>query len=118
MDVLSSVAAGVRIAWVGVEGEFRRDHDPVAQPSFVDKFPQHLLAPALSVAVGGIEEIAAKLDVTVEDCAGGVLLGAPAPLGSECHCPEAKRAHPESRATQRYIILQSHMLPPMLLLRA
>ena len=67
VNVLAAVAAGVGIAGRAVKGELGGEHDLVAQLAVVYELPAHLFAVAELVAVGGVDEVATRVDVAVED---------------------------------------------------
>ena len=66
IDILAAIAAGVGIAWLGVEREFSRQHHAVPQCAISNKLAHHLFAFAAGVAISCVDEVAALLDVTVE----------------------------------------------------
>jgi hypothetical protein len=101
IDVLSPVAARIGIAARGVEGELRRQDHLIAHGALADEFAEHLFAFALCVGVGGVDEIAARVEVTVENSAGVGLFVAPAPFGSKGHGAEAQRADAQAGAAER-----------------
>ncbi len=108
VDVLAAVAARIRIAGRAVEGEFGGQHDLVAQLAFVDKLSAHLFALAALITVGGVDEIASRVDITVEDGARDGFIGAPAPLCSKSHGAQAQRADAQSGTSQGDVAFQVH----------
>src|SRR3546814_20916731 len=46
---------------------------------------------AVGVAVRGVDEVAAAIDIRVEDAARLSFIGAPAPIGAKRHCDERHR---------------------------
>jgi hypothetical protein len=70
---------------VGVLG---RQHDPVAVPRH--ELAQQLFAGTVGVDVGGVDEVAARLQEGVVDVAAFVVRRAPAPILAESHRPQAQ----------------------------
>jgi hypothetical protein len=95
MDVLPPVPARIRITLFRIEGKFRRDHQLVAQPALRHKAAQQRFAFPLCVAVGGIQKIAARFDIPVEDRAGLPIFRTPA-IVAEGHRSQAQRAYPQA----------------------
>ena len=112
VNIFAAVAAGVRISRLRAESEFRGDDGLVAKFALGDKFADDLLALSHLVAVGGVDEVAAVLDVEVEHFEGELFVGAPAPSGAETHSAEAQRADAQAGASQRGVVIQFHMIPP------
>ena len=67
-----------------------------------------LLGVALGVAVGGVDEVAAALEVAIEDLLGLFDAGAPAPVFAERHGAEAEGADAQARASERHVVIQRH----------
>src|SRR5690606_30934856 len=92
-------AAGVGVAGEEVAAELRGDDDAVASDVVralgAEEVADDLLGVALGVAVGGVEEVPAALEVRGEDRAGVLRRGAGSPLG-----PEGHRAQAEGRDAQ------------------
>lgn len=65
-DVLASVAAGVRVARLGVEAELGGEHHAVARLALGDQLSEPLLARATGVEIGGVDEVAARIQVGVQ----------------------------------------------------
>ena len=76
--------------------------------SLGDELADQLFALAAGVPVGGVDEVAALLDVTVEQAARDALLGAPSPFGAERHRAEAERADAQSGSSKRFVFVQLH----------
>src|ERR1700761_2576393 len=108
VDVLAPVAARIRITRGAVECKFGGEHDLVAQFAVVDKLPAHLFALALLVTVGGVDEVASGIDITVEYGARCGFVGAPSPLRPERHRAQAQWADAQSGASQCGVVFQVH----------
>ena len=59
---------------------------------------EQLFGRAVRVQVGGVDEVAAPVDVGVEDATSLVLLRTPAPVGAERHGPQSPTATPAGRS--------------------
>lgn len=80
-QALAVRAPGIRITRPAQRRVFRRQHQAFAVVT--GEFAQQALGAAIGVGAGGVDEVAAALDVEVEQLARLVPLGAPAPLGAE-----------------------------------
>ena len=81
VDIFAAIAAGIGISLLGAQGEFGGQRDLVAEVALANEFADEFLALAIGVAVGGVDEVAASVDVMIED---GLVI-APAPFGAEGH---------------------------------
>src|SRR5208282_6802182 len=86
--VFAMIASRVGVATPLVEGKFGGDDKLVALAA--NEFAHELFTRAVRVAVGGVEEIAAGIDVGVEDRLGFVPVRAPAPFLAKGHGAQAK----------------------------
>jgi hypothetical protein len=86
--VLAMAAAAVGIAGAGVDGVLGGQHPP--GPLGGDQLAGDLLAGAVGVGVGGVDEVAAGLGEGLQDAGALVLGGAPSPLRTEGHGAEAE----------------------------
>ncbi|GGO42158.1 hypothetical protein GCM10012286_23050 [Streptomyces lasiicapitis] len=82
-------APGIRITGPAQRRVFRRKDQAFAV--FPGEFAKQALGAAIGVGAGGVDEIAAALDIEVEQLACLVLLGAPAPFGAEGRRAERQR---------------------------
>jgi hypothetical protein len=98
---LAMVAAGVRIAWPRRHGVFGRDHESLALA--LSKFSDKPLRGAVGVVVGRIDEVAAAIDVSIEDAPRFVLLCAPAPVRPERHRAKGERRNPKAGTAEQTI---------------
>src|SRR5437868_3250180 len=69
----------------------------------------HLGVP-LGVAVGSVDEIAAALDVAIENRLRLLRLGAPAPFLSEGHGAEAERTDAKAGPAEGDVVIERHVL--------
>lgn len=106
MDVLGAVAARVRMI-AGPEAGLGGDDDAVAQGPVGDELADQTLALAPRIDVGGIDEVAARLDIGVEDGARSVRVGAPA-LRAEGHGAERHRADHKAGAAESAEVCKGH----------
>src|SRR3954452_7309586 len=88
IDVLAAVSPSVGIAGLRIEREFRSQNHTIAKCPLGNKLSDQLFALASGVPVSGIDEIAALLDVAIEQAAGDTLLGTPSPFGAKRHSAE------------------------------
>jgi hypothetical protein len=77
---------------------------------FADVVTDDLLRVTLGVDVGGVDEVAAELDVTIDDRFGLLDAAAPAEVLAEGHGTEAEWAHAQARAAERHIMVERHEL--------
>src|SRR3546814_506041 len=61
---------------------------------------------AVGVAVRGVDEVAAAIDIRVEDAARLSFIGAPAPIGAKRHCAERHRRNPEARTAEKAVSVE------------
>ncbi|MNT13514.1 hypothetical protein D3C72_1484880 [compost metagenome] len=92
------VAAGVGIIRLHGQRVFSGDYQPIAASG--SELPDKTLGAAFGVAVGGIDEIAAALDVNVKQTAGLRLFRPPAPVGAEGHGAECQRRDAQAGTAQ------------------
>ena len=64
----------------------------VAQAAFLDEVSDPLLAGAVKVHVGCVDQVSASIDIAVEQAARGILVGTPAPVGAEGHRAQRQAA--------------------------
>ena len=85
-----------------------------------DVVADDLLRVALGVDVGGVDEVAAAVEVAVEDRCGLLDAGAPAPVLAEGHGAEAERADAQAGAAERDVVVEWHggLLPDRLFIYA
>ena len=113
-DVLAPVAAGIRIAGRTIVRELRGDDDMVAKPGLGDEAADKALAHAAGIGIRRVDEVAAGLDVAVEDGAGGRLVAAPGAADAadagiaEGHGAERKAAHAQSGTAEEEIVVERH----------
>lgn len=77
MNLLAAVAAGVGVAFLGVEAELGGQHQLVAAGAIGHETAQHFLACAARVDVGRIDEVAAGFHIGIKDFAGNFFRRAP-----------------------------------------
>ena len=73
---------GPRPGVVGVPADAHGEHDVVAQAARVQPLSDDVLAAAAREAVGGVQRVAAELDVGVHDLVAGFEVDVPAELGA------------------------------------
>ena len=73
---------GAEARVVGVPADADGEHDLVAQATRVQPLPDDVLAAAAGEAVGGVQRVAAALDVGVHDLVAGFEVDVPAELGA------------------------------------
>src|SRR5947207_11275199 len=109
IDVLAAVSPSVGIPGLGVEGKFRGQNHTIAKCPVRNKLSDQLFALASGVPVSGIDEIAALLDVAIEQAAGDTLLGSPSPFGAKRHGAEREGTDAYSGSSKRGIFVQLHL---------
>src|SRR4029453_15689051 len=107
VNVLPPVATGVRVPLLGGEGELGGEHHPLTVPAVPDELPHQRLAGPAGVPVGGVDEVAAGVEVAVEHLAGGGLGGPPAPLGGERHGAQTEPGDAEATAAEKHEVLEA-----------
>ena len=108
-DRLAARAAAVGIAEEHVRRELRREDDAIPLPPIVrEVLAEDGLGVALRVAVRGVDEVAAPVDVVVEDALRVSDLGAPPPLLAERHRPEAERADAKPAGADGEVVSDRH----------
>ena len=98
---LSRRAAAVRIALPHVSAELRGDDHAVALAAARagrEVVAEDRLAVTLRVHVGGVDEVAAALEVARQNRVRGLDIGADAPFKAEGHRAEAERRDAQARA--------------------
>jgi len=100
-DGFAIAAAAVRVAEEHVRHELRRDDEALALlPIATDVLADDRLGVTLRVAVRRVDEVAAAIDVRIEDALGLFRLRSPTPFFAEGHRAEAMRADAKTRATE------------------
>jgi hypothetical protein len=103
-DILASIAAGIRIARRDIVRELRGNDQMVAKPGVGDEAADEALAHTPGIGIRRVDEIAAGLDITMEDRAGGRFITAPRATDttdtriSECHRAERKAGYSQTGA--------------------
>ena len=77
------------------------------QFAFGDEAAEHLLAFALGIAVGAVDEVAAVFHIAIEDALGFGVVGAPA-IVAEGHGAQRQRADAQPGAAQGDVFVQLH----------
>ena len=96
VHVLAAIACGVHVAcFAAVEAELGGHYDPVAQLAFRDARADQLFAAAIRVHVGGVDEVATSVDVSIEDGSGSVVARAPVRV-AKGHGAERQGAHDQA----------------------
>src|SRR5690349_16346354 len=108
MNILSSIAACVRVRRICAERKLRGEHHPVAQLLLGNELAEHLFALPPGISVSRIDEISASLDIAIQQRPRNTLFRAPSPFRTERHGPQAKRAYPQTRASERRVFIHSH----------
>jgi hypothetical protein len=103
------VAAGVGVVAAGGQRVLRRDDEPLALP--LDELADDLLALAVRVVAGRVDEVAALADEHVEDAAALLLRGTPAPGFAEGHRPECDLGDPEAARAKQSVAHQCSSVP-------
>ena len=106
--VLAVVARCVGIAVLGGQRILGRDHQRIAPA--LDQLAEQLLAAAhAAVEIGGVDEVAAALDVHVDHRPGFFVARSPAAAAdAERHGAERQRRNPQARAAEQAIVVQFH----------
>jgi hypothetical protein len=108
-DRLAARTATVGIPGIQVAAELGGKHQPVALGLVApDVITENLLRVALGVEIGGINEVAALLQEPVDDLLGLLDGSPPAQVLAESHRAQTQRAHAQSRAAQRDVVIQLH----------
>ncbi len=85
--VEAMIAARIGVARLAGHRELRRDDEPLTLVA--DEFPEEAFGGAVGVVHRGIDEIAAPIDIEIEDAAGFDTVGAPTPIRPEGHGAQA-----------------------------
>jgi hypothetical protein len=96
-QVEAMVAAGIRVAGLSGHRELRREDEPLTLVA--DKFSHEAFGGAVGVVHRDIDEVAAPIDVEIEDATGFGDVGAPAPLRPKGHGAQAQRRNAQTRAS-------------------
>ena len=70
-DVLAAVSARVGIARLTVVAELRREHHAIACPTIGDEASEPRFTRAIRVAVRRVDEVAAGIEIAIEQLSGG-----------------------------------------------
>src|SRR5690606_16304907 len=113
IDILATGAAGIRIADAHIGEKFGGDDGlmafrPVAPEVIADDF----FGVAVRVEIRGIDEVAAEVEIAVDDALAVGHAGAPAHLLAEGHTAEAERTDAQAGTAQGYVMIQWHNLSP------
>jgi hypothetical protein len=73
-----------------------------------DVVAQDLLGMALRIKIGGIDEVAAELDESIDDLLGLLHGRAPAKILAKRHRAETKRAHAQSGVPESHVVVELH----------
>jgi DNA-binding transcriptional LysR family regulator len=95
------VAAGIRIARTCRQRIFGGEHQRFAL--CFRELADQTLRRSVGVGVGGVDEVAAAIDIGVEDAPRFGFIGAPAPVGAERHGPERQWRDPEAGAAEQAV---------------
>src|ERR1700704_2468306 len=95
------VATGVRILGAGASRVLGGDRQALAL--VCRELADELLSGAVCVVVRAVDEVAAAIDVGVEDSLRLLALRAPAPVGAECHRAERQRRDAQAGATEEAV---------------
>ena len=110
---LSAHAAGVGVAPEHVARELGGDDCAVAlRGVFADVVADDNLGVPLGVYVGGVEEVAARVEVDVHDLFGGFDVRAEVPVLAEGHCSEAEGGDAEAGVAERDVAFHVHVCFP------
>jgi hypothetical protein len=96
---LAMVAAGVGVARGGGHRVLGRDHEAVTLAA--RKLPQQPLGAAVGVLVRCVNEVAAAVDIGVEEATRLVGIRAPTPVLSEGHGAERQRRNAQTGAAEK-----------------
>jgi hypothetical protein len=91
------------------EARLGRNDDCISHPTFLDEGADHLLAAAAGIDVSRVDEVVARIYVSIEDFARSVLALAPT-SGAEGHSPERQRADDKAGAAKSAIVVERHDL--------
>jgi hypothetical protein len=107
------LAAGAAAVWIALEQaatEFCADHDAIPAPLLLrEEVTDDLFGMAVGVDVGGVDEIAAALQIGGDHRLGVRDAGAPSKILAKGHAPETKRAHAKSGTTKRDEGIERHI---------
>ncbi len=90
-EALAVVTAAVRIVRVEGQGILRAEHELLTPAR--EELTEELLAGAVHVVVGSVDEIPAAFGETLEDRPAGGLAGTPGPVLAERHGAQAQRRY-------------------------
>ncbi len=101
--VLTVVPGRVHIARAGGAGVLGGKDETL--PPAAQQLPENRFRAAAGVVVGGIEEIAARFRIDIEETGAGVLVGTPAAflVPAEGHRPQAQLADAEAGFTEQCV---------------
>ena len=111
INIFAPVSTCIRIPRIGVKCKLGRQHHAIAQLAVGDKFPGQILALPCRVAVSRIHKVSAEFDIAIENRPRNILINTKSPFGAKRHRAQAQRAHPQARAAERYIFVQTHERP-------
>jgi hypothetical protein len=109
---LAAGAAPVRVAGVEVGEELRAERDAFAPAGLGgEELADDLLGVAVGVDVGGVDDVAAAVEVLGEHRLGGLGARAPAVVLAEGHGAQRERADAQARAAERDVGVEEVMAP-------
>jgi len=97
-----------------VAAELGRDHQPVAARLVApDVVAEDLFGVALGVEVGGVDEVAAQVDVAVNDLLRLLDRGAPSQVLAKGHGAQGEGADAQTGTAERDVMVKRHGLAPL-----
>lgn len=98
------IAAGIDVARLARHGELGRHHHTLALVG--DQPAQHAFGRTVGVVHRGVDEVAATLDICIEDARGVGFIGTPAPFLAEGHRAQRQRRDAQAGAAEQAILIQ------------
>lgn len=97
------VEARVGIARFRVGAELGHDHDAIPLSRLPDELAEELLALAPLVSIGGVDEVAARFETSVEGLSRGSPVRTPSRHVSERHGAETKRGYAKPASSEQAV---------------
>ncbi|MNV55417.1 hypothetical protein D3C71_1476470 [compost metagenome] len=103
-QVVAVVAAGIDVGRVARHGELGGQHQPVTPA--LGEAAEDAFGGAVGVVDRGIDEVAAAVDVGIENPLGFSVIGAPAPVGAEGHRAQREGGDAQPGAAEQAVVIK------------